>query len=88
MKNLTTKTAKMNMKEFIEYIVKELVDNPDEIQINEIEGERSSVFELRVGKGDFGKVIGKHGQTARSIRMLVAAASAKQGRRSIIEILE
>ncbi|MBD3290029.1 KH domain-containing protein [candidate division KSB1 bacterium] len=76
------------MKEFIEYIIKELVDKPDEVHINEIDGEKSSVFELRVGKGDFGKVIGKHGKTARSIRILAAAVSAKLGRRTIIEILE
>lgn len=76
------------MKEFIEYIVKHLVDKPDEVKVNEIVGERTIVCELRVGEGDFGKVIGKHGQTARSIRMLIAAASAKQGKRTVLEILE
>ena len=76
------------MKEFIEYIVKNLVDKPDEVQVNEIHGERTVVCELRVGEGELGKVIGKHGQTARSIRILVAAVSAKQGKRSVLEILE
>jgi len=76
------------MKEFIEYIAKKLVDKPNEVHVNEIHGERSVVCELRVGEGDLGKVIGKHGQTARSIRMLVAAASAKLGKRAILEILE
>lgn len=76
------------MKEFIEFIVKHLVDNPDEVQINEVDGERTVVFELRVGQGDMGKVIGRRGQTAKSIRTLLAAASAKLGKRSVLEILE
>ena len=76
------------MKEFIEYIVKNLVDKPDEVLVTEITGERTTVCELKVGEGDLGKVIGKHGQTARSIRMLVAAASAKLGKRTVLEILE
>jgi predicted RNA-binding protein YlqC (UPF0109 family) len=76
------------MKEFIEYIVKNLVDKPDEIQVNEIHGEITVVYELRVGEGDLGKAIGKHGQTARSIRMLVAAVSAKQGKRAVLEIVD
>jgi predicted RNA-binding protein YlqC (UPF0109 family) len=76
------------MKEFILFIVKHLVDKPEEVQINEIDGEQTAVFELRVGKGDMGKVIGKHGQTARSLRTLLAAASAKRGKRAVLEILE
>ena len=76
------------MKEFIELIVKNLVDNPDEVKVTEINGERTVVYELRVGDGELGKVIGKHGQTAKSIRTLVAAASAKNGKRSVLEILE
>ena len=76
------------MKEFIEFIIKHLVDKPDEVQVNEIAGERTVVFELRVGEGDMGKVIGRGGQTARSLRTLLAAAAAKQGKRSVLEILE
>lgn len=76
------------MKEFIEYIVKQLVDKPEQVEVTEIVGERTIVCELRVGKGDIGKVIGKHGQTARSIRMLLAAASAKSGKHAVLEILE
>ncbi len=76
------------MKEFIEYIAKLLVDRPNEVHVNEINGERINVCELTVGRGELGKIIGKHGQTARSIRLLVAAASAKQGKRTILEILE
>ena len=76
------------MKEFVEYIAKQLVDKPDEVKVTEIEGERTTVCELRVGDGDLGKVIGKNGQTARSIRTLLAAASAKLGKRAVLEILE
>lgn len=76
------------MKQLIELIAKSLVDNPDAVHVNEIEGERTTVYELRVGPGDLGKVIGKNGQTARSIRILVNAASAKLGKRAVLEILE
>ena len=76
------------MKEFIEFIAKHLVDRPEAVAVAEVEGERTTVYELRVGQGDLGKVIGKNGQTARSIRTLLAAASAKRGKRSVLEILE
>jgi hypothetical protein len=76
------------MREFIEFIVKHLVDKPNEVQVNEIDGERTVVYELRVGQGDMGKVIGKHGKTAKSIRTILAAASAKTGKRAVLEILE
>ena len=76
------------MKQFIEFIVKHLVDQPDEVHVNEIDGERTVVYELRVGSGDMGKVIGRRGQTAKSLRTLLAAASAKMGKRSVLEILE
>ena len=76
------------MKEFVEFIAKHLVDKPDEVRVSEIDGERTVVYELRVGDGDLGKVIGKRGQTAKSIRTLLAAASAKTGRRAVLEILE
>jgi hypothetical protein len=76
------------MKEFLEFIIKHLVDKPHEVQVNEIDGERTVVYELRVGQGDMGKVIGKHGKTAKSIRTLLAAASAKAGKRAVLEILE
>jgi predicted RNA-binding protein YlqC (UPF0109 family) len=76
------------MKEFIEYLVKQLVDMPEKVQINEIAGERTIVFELRVGNGDMGKVIGKRGQTAGSLRTLLAAVAAKQDKRFVLEILD
>jgi len=76
------------MKEFIEFIIKHLVDKPDEVQVNEIAGKQTVVCELRVGEGDMGKVIRRGGQTARSLRTLLAAVAAKQGKRSVLEILE
>ena len=76
------------MKQFIEFVVRHIVDKPDEVIVNEIDGERTIVFELRVGKGDMGKIIGKHGQTAKSLRILLAAASAKLGKRAVLDILD
>lgn len=76
------------MKEFVEFIAKQLVDHPEAVQVSEVEGEKTTVYELRVGDGDLGKVIGRKGQTAKSIRTLLAAASAKRGKRAVLEILE
>jgi predicted RNA-binding protein YlqC (UPF0109 family) len=78
----------MSMKDLIEYIARALVDNPDMVQVREVEGEKTTVYELRVGPGDLGKVIGKHGRTARSIRTLLNAAATKAGKRAVLEILE
>jgi predicted RNA-binding protein YlqC (UPF0109 family) len=76
------------MKDFIEYIVKALVEHPDQVEVSEIPGSRTTVYELRVGQGDLGKVIGKNGQTAKSIRTILTAVSARQGKRAVLEILE
>lgn len=76
------------MKDFIEYIVSALVDNPDRISVAEVEGTRTTVYELRVGDGDLGKVIGRGGQTAKAIRTLLAAVAARQGKRAMLEILD
>lgn len=76
------------MQELIEYIAKHLVDHPDEVEVTEVEGAKVTVYELRVGDGDLGKVIGKHGRTARSLRTLLNAAAAKVGKRAVLEILE
>ena len=78
----------IEMKEFVEFIVKKLVDNPEKVSVTEVEGERITILELRVERGDMGKVIGKKGQTAQSIRTLLGAASAKLGKRAVLEILE
>ncbi|MFH1914172.1 KH domain-containing protein [Pseudodesulfovibrio pelocollis] len=76
------------LKEMIEYIAKSLVDNPDEVRVTEVEGEQTSVIELKVAKEDLGKVIGKQGRTARAMRTLLGAASTKIRKRSVLEILE
>jgi predicted RNA-binding protein YlqC (UPF0109 family) len=76
------------MKDLIAYLAKALVDKPEEVVVTEIEGEQSSVIELRVAKEDFGKIIGKHGRTARALRTILGAASAKMKKRSFLEILE
>ena len=77
-----------NMKDLIEYIAKALVDVPDQVKVNEVEGEKTSVIELTVAKEDLGKVIGKQGRTARAIRTILSAASTKIRKRSVLEIIE
>jgi uncharacterized protein len=76
------------MKELIEAIAKALVDNPDQVQVQAVEGEQLTVLELRVHPSDLGKVIGKQGRTARSIRTILAAAGMKIRKRFTLEILE
>ena len=78
----------MSQKEFVEFIAKSLVDHPDQVSVREVEGEQTSVLELSVAKEDLGKVIGKQGRTARAIRTLLGAVSAKAKKRSVLEILE
>ncbi len=76
------------MKALIEAMAKSLVDRPDEVKVNEIEGEKTTVYELRVSQGDLGKVIGKQGKTARAMRTILGAAGTKIGKRCVLEILE
>ena len=76
------------LKDLITYIAKSLVDEPDKIKVEEIAGERTVVYELKVGKDDIGKIIGKAGKTAKAIRTIVTAASMKIGKRAVLEILE
>lgn len=76
------------MKTLIETMAKALVDNPEEVKVSEIEGEKTTVFELRVAQSDLGKVIGKQGKTARSMRTILGAAGTKLGKRCVLEILE
>jgi len=76
------------MKDLLIQIVKALVDNPEQIQITEIEGSQTVVLELRVDKSDMGKVIGKQGRTAHAIRSILNAASGKAGKRFVLEIVE
>ena len=76
------------MKELIEYIAKALVDHPEQVSVNALEGSQATVLELNVAKGDLGKVIGKQGRTARAIRTILSAASAKNKKRTVLEIVE
>jgi uncharacterized protein len=76
------------MKELIEYIARALVDNPDQVVVSEVEGNQTSVLELKVSKEDLGKVIGKQGRTARAMRTILSAASAKVRKRTVLEIIE
>jgi predicted RNA-binding protein YlqC (UPF0109 family) len=76
------------MKDLVKYVAQALVDNPDDVVVTEIEGEQTSVLELRVAKEDLGKIIGKHGRTAQSIRTILSAASAKHKKRAVLEIVE
>ena len=76
------------MKAFIEFVVKALVDYPEQVEIREVDGDRVVVFELRLNQTDIGKVIGKSGRTITAIRTLMTSAAAKQGKRAMIEIIE
>jgi predicted RNA-binding protein YlqC (UPF0109 family) len=76
------------MKELITYIAQALVDHPDQVTVSEVEGNQTSVLELKVAKEDLGKVIGKQGRTARAMRTILSAASAKIKKRTVLEIIE
>lgn len=76
------------MKEFVEYVIKQLVDKPEEVKITEVEGENTIIYELRVDEEDIGKVIGRSGRTVESLRTIFGSAAAKIGRRSVFEILK
>ncbi|NBF38861.1 MAG: KH domain-containing protein [Spirochaetes bacterium] len=75
-------------KELVNYIARSLVDEPDEVEVNMIEGEKSTILELKVSQSDIGKVIGKHGRIAKAIRTVLSAASTKTGKRVVLEILD
>jgi hypothetical protein len=76
------------MRELIDYIARALVDNPEMVEVSEVEGNQTSVLELKVAKEDLGKVIGKQGRTARAMRTILSAASAKLKKRTVLEIIE
>ena len=78
----------MALKDLIETIAQALVDEPESVEVTEIDGDHNSILELRVAPGDIGKVIGKDGRTAQSIRTLLVAASTKVGRRAQLDILD
>ena len=76
------------MKELVEMIVKALVDNPDKVKVTQLDGEQSAILELTVAPEDMGKVIGKQGKTAKAMRTILSAASAKVHKRTVLEIIE
>jgi len=76
------------MKELVERMAKALVDKPEDVTVNEIDGEKTTVYELRVASSDLGKVIGKQGKTARAMRTILSASGTKIGKRCVLEILE
>jgi predicted RNA-binding protein YlqC (UPF0109 family) len=76
------------MKELVERMAKALVDRPEDVAVNEIDGEKTTVYELRVASTDLGKVIGKQGKTARAMRTILSASGTKIGKRCVLEILE
>lgn len=75
-------------KDLVEYIAKSLVDNPGNVEVNVVEGEKSTILELKVAADDIGKVIGKSGRIARAIRTILSAAAAKTEKRVVLEILD
>lgn len=75
-------------KELVEYIVRSLVDNPDQVELNVIEGEKATILELRVSPEDIGKVIGKQGRIAKALRTILSATSTKTGKHASLEILD
>ncbi len=75
-------------KDLVEYIVKSLVDLPNDVAVNVIEGEKSTILELKVATEDIGKVIGKQGRIAKAIRTILSATATKSGKRAVLEILD
>ena len=76
------------MKELVEYLAKSLVNNPDAVEVKETQGDTASVLELKVAKEDLGRIIGKQGRTARSIRTILNAAASRTNRKVVLEIVE
>lgn len=76
------------LRDLIKFIAQALVDKPGEVEVSEVEGEKTSVIELKVAKEDLGKVIGKQGKTARAMRTILSAASTKIRKRAVLEIIE
>jgi predicted RNA-binding protein YlqC (UPF0109 family) len=76
------------MNDLVGMMAKALVDKPEDVMVNEIDGEKTTVYELRVASSDLGKVIGKQGKTARAMRTILSAAGTKIGKRCVLEILE
>jgi len=76
------------MRDLVEYIARALVDDPSQVSVEEVMGQKATVYKLKVASRDIGKVIGKDGRTARSIRAVLSAAAAKAHKRAVLEIVE
>ena len=76
------------MKDLVKYLARAIVDRPDEVEVTEIEGDKTSIIKLRVAKEDFGLIIGKKGRNAEAIRTILRAAAAKLGKKPTLEIVE
>ncbi len=81
-------SAKSELKDLVEYLAKALVDHPNQVDVNEVVGEQTTVLELKVAKDDLGKIIGKQGRTARALRTVLSAVSTKLKKRAVLEIIE
>lgn len=78
----------MTVKEFLENLIKQIVDNPDEVKIDEVKGQNTTVYELEVHKDDVGKVLGRKGKTVQAVRTLLNAVGRKHGSQTMLEILD
>jgi uncharacterized protein len=78
----------MEEKELVEFIAKSLVDSPDKVNVNVVESEKSTIIELSVDEADIGKIIGKHGRIAKSIRTILSAVSNKSNKRILLDIID
>ena len=76
------------LKDLIEFIAKSLVDQPEQVAINEIEGQKTTILELSVAEDDLGKVIGRRGKTAKAMRIVLSAAATKEDKRAVLQIIE
>jgi predicted RNA-binding protein YlqC (UPF0109 family) len=76
------------MRDFIEYLAKRLVDNPEEVQVTEVIGEKTNVYELQVGDGELGKIIGKQGHTIQALRTILIGVATKENKHVVLELLE
>ncbi len=76
------------MRDFIEYLAKRLVDNPEQVQVTEVVGERTNIYELQVGDGELGKIIGKQGHTIQALRTILIGVATKENKHVVLELLE
>jgi len=80
--------AELDLVDLISYVTRALVDHPDQVSVNSVAGDRTTVFELRVAPEDLGQIIGKQGRTIRAVRAILAAATTRSNQRAVLEVLE